>query len=119
LNRRVGAHIPEQIAGACRLGADDAQRRASGEGTDRAQSAAGDSDLGAARQHGLQSLAAALGVKNIQFQIVFAENPGALAEFRHRRIPVAFLPDRELQTVGGSGAATERQRRGRQQRTSK
>jgi hypothetical protein len=65
----------------------------------------------------LQRLTAALRVQDVQFEIVPAEDAGTLAEFRHRGVPIAFLPDGEPQAVGGTRPMSKRQcaRNGRPQ----
>src|ERR671921_16079 len=50
-------------------------------------------------EHCLLRLPTPLGVEELKVEPMFFEDPGALAELGHRRVPVAALADRELQRV--------------------
>ena len=99
LDRRVGLHVPIQVAGTGDLGADDADRRALRIGAQNPHDACPDPDLDAAGDHGLLGLAGALGIEDFERQAVLLENTGALADIGYRRIPQSALADRNLQRV--------------------
>src|SRR5262249_5601002 len=73
---RVDRHVPENLGAAGIRAADDAHRRAFGEYADRTEKAGGDADLRAVRDHGLLSLAAAIGIANIQRKVGPLEQAG-------------------------------------------
>ena len=113
LDRRIRLHIPVEVIGAGRLGADHAHRRALRIGAEHAHHAGGDADIDAARNHRLLGLARAIGVDDLQLQAVFLEDAGELADFGHRGVPVAALADRQFHLVlrAGGGHSEQCQRR--------
>ena len=111
-DRRIGADIPVEVGGARRLGADDPHRRTLGIGAQRPHHPDRDPDVGAAREHRLLGLAAALGIEQLQLEAVLTKYPAALPNLGDRGRPVAVLPDRELEPVLRTGAARGGARRG-------
>ncbi len=112
LDRRIRLHVPVQIAGASGLGADDAHRRAFGIGAEHAHDTRGDADIDAAGDDRLLRLAGALRVDHLKHEAVLLEDAGALADLRHRGVPIAALADGELHGVfGGSCLRCGKQRR--------
>ncbi len=105
LDRAVGRHVPEEIGGAGSAVGDDAQRRALGIGAHGAERAAGDAEIGAARQHRLQRLAAALGVEDVDGDTVLRPDAGAHAHLADRGVPIALLADRQREFLGGARRA--------------
>ncbi len=99
LDRRIRLHIPVEIVGAGRLGADHAHRRALGIGAEHAHHAGGDAEIDAAGDHRLLGLARAVGVDDLELEAVLLEDAGELADLRDRGVPVAALADRQFHLV--------------------
>ena len=66
LDRRIRAHVEKDVAGAGEVGADDADRRALGEGAQHPLGADIDAEIGAAGDHRLHRLARAGGAENLE-----------------------------------------------------
>ena len=109
-DRRGRLHVPEEVAAARHLGADDAQRRALRIGAEHAEHAGGRAELDAAGDHRLLGLAAALGIEDVEHDAVLLEDAAALAELGDRGIPQPALADRDAQRVVGAHRRGERKR---------
>jgi hypothetical protein len=94
-------HVPEQVAASHHLGADDTKRRAFRESAEHTESTGRRAELDAAGNHRLLGFAAALGVEDVQRDPVLLEDAAALAEFDHRGVPQAALPDCDPQRIVG------------------
>ena len=95
----IGLRVPEQVRGAGGFRAQDAHRSALRVGRQHAHDAGRHADVDAARQHRLLRLAAALRVQDLEYQAVLLEDAAALADLCDGRIPVAPLPDGQLERV--------------------
>ena len=82
-----------------RLRPDDAHRCALGVGRHRPQGTDCEAKIDRAGDHRLQRFTAAGGVNHLQGDAVLLEDAGLGAELRNRRVPVAALPDGELEEV--------------------
>ena len=101
LQRRVGRHIPEQIAGPGHAVGQRAYRRSFGKGREGARRSDAQSQVYAVGDHRLQRFSATLGVQDLQFQAVFLEDAEPLADLWRRILPGAPLADRQgLAAVG-------------------
>ena len=111
LDRRVGLHVPVQVAGTGDFGPDDADRRTFRIGAQNAHDPCPDPDLDTAGYDSLLGLAGTLGVEDFEREAVLLENAGALADIGNRRIPQSALADRNLQCVlPERGRACQRKR---------
>ncbi len=102
LDRRIGADVEKDIAGAGEIRAQRADRRALGE---RAQHTLGtdiDTEVGASRDHRLHGLTRAGGTEVLQLDAVLLEDTGLLAEDRHLSAPYLQLPYGDLEPVLGA-----------------
>ena len=99
LDRRIRAHIEEDVAGAGEIGADDADRRTLGEGAQHALGADIDAEIGAAGDHRLHGLAGARGAEDLERDPMLLEDAGLLAEDRRLAAPDLELADRDLERV--------------------
>ena len=97
-DRRVCRHVPVEIGRADHLAADDADRRALGEGADGGRHAGGGRDVHAAADHRLDRFRAGLDVEDFEVEPVLLEDAAALAELGDAGIPGAALGDRDLQS---------------------
>src|SRR5262249_34248250 len=79
--------------------ADDAHRRAFGEYADRAEKAGGDADLRAVGDHRLLGLAAAIGIENVQREVVALEHAGLVADLGDEGFANAAAAHRDLERV--------------------
>jgi hypothetical protein len=100
--------------------ADDAQRRAFREHADRAEEAGGDADLRAVGDDGLLRLATAVGVEDVELEILLLEQARLVADLGDESFPNTAAADRDLQVVLGdrrrSGERNEANERCCQQR---
>src|SRR5262249_8345401 len=99
LDRGIGLHVPEQVAGASDLRADDAHGCAFGEGAEHAHDADADADVDAAGDHGLLRLAGALGIEQLEREAVLLEDAPAIPDLGDASVPQPALPDREPQRL--------------------
>src|SRR5262249_39177369 len=79
--------------------ADDADRRALGKHSDGAKKARGHADLGAVRDHRLLGLAAAVGIEDVEREVVLAKQAGIVADLGDKGLANAAAADRDLQPV--------------------
>jgi len=63
----------------------------------------GDPDLRAVGDDRLLCLAAAVGVEDVECEIMLLEQPGLVADLGDERFPDAAAPDRDLQAILGEG----------------
>ena len=82
--------------------ADDPHRCAFGEYPDRAEEARGDADLRAVRDHRLLGLAAAIGIENVEGEVVPVEQAGLVADLGDEGFANAAPADRDLELVLGA-----------------
>src|SRR5690606_1415926 len=94
LDRAVGAHVPEEIAGPGRLRAHDADRRALDEGRHDAGDAVAQSEVAALGDDGLERLGAAAGPGHVDLEILLLERALLDAEDGDHAVPDALLADR-------------------------
>ena len=92
-------YIPEDL-GAARIGAaDDAHRRSLGKNTDSAEKTRSDADLCAIRDHGLLGLTAAVGIEDVEREIVRFEQARLVADLGNKGLANAAPADRDLELL--------------------
>ncbi len=99
VDRRLRRHVPVDLAAAGVGAADDPHRRTFGEHADGTEEARCDADLGAVRDHRLLRLAAAVGVEDVQLELVLLEQPGVVADLGDEGLADAAPADRDLEPV--------------------
>ena len=102
LDRRVRRHVPEDLGTSGIRAADDPHRCPFGEDPDRAEEARGDADLRAVRDHRLLGLAAAIGIENVEGEIVPFEQAGLVADLGDEGLADAAPADRDLEVIPGA-----------------
>src|SRR5262249_56619254 len=84
--------------------ADDPNGRPLGDHAEGSKEARGDADLGTVRDDSLLGLATAVGIEDIEREIVLLEVAGVIANLGDERLANAAAADGDLQTVLGERA---------------
>src|SRR5262249_61939411 len=95
-------HVPEALGAAGIRAADDPHRCPFGEYPDRAEEARGDADLRAVRDHRLLGLAAAIGIENVEGEVMRVEQAGLVADLGDEGLADAAPADRDLELILGA-----------------
>src|SRR5262249_28546088 len=91
--------------------ADDAHRRAFRKHPDRPEETRGDADLGAVGDHRLLGLPAAVGVEDVEREVVLLEEAGLVADLGDESLADAAAADRDLEPIPGAAGAPGRDRK--------
>src|SRR5271166_2967409 len=97
--RRGRRDVPIEIARSRRSRQDDAHRRAFRKGSGNRAGPGADPDIDAPGDDGLQGLAAAIGIEQLQCQAMLREDAGPLSDGGKTTIPVVWRPHRDLESI--------------------